>query len=65
MTRKEKAEALNQVGYDLNIAKDRMYKSVVNLTSAGMAKEADQLMKMIFKLEAFQNKYNSYSIYNK
>lgn len=56
----EKANAMNRTTSDLNKAKDDMYRAVQKLENEGLQNDADQLMKMIWKLEAFQNKYVKY-----
>jgi hypothetical protein len=56
----EKANAMDRTYCDLNKAKDDMYKAVQTLENAGLQNDADQLMKMIWKLEVFQNKYMKY-----
>lgn len=53
----DKIKAMNKTTCDLNAAKDRMYSAVCTLESYGLIKDADQLMRMIFRLESFQNKY--------
>lgn len=58
MTKAEKANTMEMTEYELNRAKSLMQEAVETLNEAGMTKDADQLLKMIYKLEAFQNKYN-------
>lgn len=59
MTKEEKREAFDSWEIDkLNQAKDLMASASDYLTEKGLYKDAEQLMKMVFKLEAFQNKYN-------
>lgn len=57
MTKETKNEIMNKTTYDLNEAKDRMYQGVQTLEDNGMIRDAETLMRMIYKLEAFQNKY--------
>ena len=52
-----KSEKMKRADYDINVAKDRMYSAVQKLEEQGLTKDAEQLMRMIYKLEAFQNKY--------
>ena len=60
MTREQKQNTMKNASYDINVAKDRMYSAVQVLEESGMEKDAGQLMKMIYRLEAFQTKYNEY-----
>lgn len=46
-----------QVASNLNTCKDKMYEAVQFLEEHNMHKDAEQLMNMIYRLEAFQNKY--------
>lgn len=58
MTRTEKQEVMEKTEYELNKAKLLMDEAVEILYDAKMFRDADQLLKMIYKLEDFQNKYN-------
>ena len=57
MTREAKARVMNEVTYDINEAKRRMYMAVEHLEGKGLSKDAEQLYRMILRLEMFQNKY--------
>ena len=53
----EKRAKFRDIVDDLNEAKDRIYQVVGELESAGMIRDAKQLMNMLYNIEAFQNKY--------
>ena len=57
MTRKEKAEVMYRNEDELNKAKYAMARVAEALENAGMTKDAETLMKMVYKLEAFEHKY--------
>lgn len=57
MKREEKAQVMKETAEDLNRAKDEMYEATLKLEAAGMVRDAERLMRMIYRLEAFQNKY--------
>lgn len=65
MTQAQKKDAMDRASYDLNEAKDRMDKAVYTLESHGMWRDAEQLRKMILRVEQFQNKYDRDSIYSR
>lgn len=65
MTQAQKKDAMDKASYDLNEAKDRMDKAVYTLESHGMWRDAEQLRKMILRVEQFQNKYDRDSIYSR
>ena len=65
MTLTQKKEAMDRTAYNLNQAKDRMYNAVYMLEAHGMWRDAEQLRRMILKVEQFQNKYDRFSIYNR
>lgn len=51
-----KAQAFNKVSDDINKAKDNMAKAAADLAEYGFDRDAEQLMRMVYRLEAFQNK---------
>lgn len=57
MKREEKAKAMDWTERHLNRAKDEIYEASEILRERGMNTDAEMLMKMIYKLETFQNKY--------
>ena len=57
MKKETKRRYMDQASCDINAAKDRMDRAASILAEAGMDKDAEQLMKMVYRLEAFQNKY--------
>ena len=57
MKKSEKMYAMNYTTYDLNVAKDRMHDASVYLAEMGLFKDSEQLEKMIYRIEKFQNKY--------
>lgn len=57
MKREEKARAMEWADRNLNRAKDEIYEASEILRERGMNTDAEMLMKVIYKLEAFQNKY--------
>ena len=59
MKKSEKTKHMNYASYSIDIAKDRMCLAAEYLQENGLEKDAEQLMKMIYKLEAFENKYNN------
>lgn len=58
MKKEKKQEIINSTTCELNGAKDRIYEAVQKLQENGMIVESNQLMKVIFRIEAIQNKYN-------
>lgn len=58
MTKREKAIEFESATYRLERAKSVMIEAEDLLREAGLIKDADQLCKMITRLETFQNKYN-------
>lgn len=52
----KKADAFNKVSDDINKAKDNMAKAAERLAEYGFDRDAEQLMRMVYRLEAFQNK---------
>ena len=58
MKKEKKQEVMNTTTGELNGAKDRIYEAVQKLQENGMNIEAEQLMKIIYRIEAIQNKYN-------
>ena len=62
MTREEKERVMDCVSNDIDSAKYKMAKAADYLAEKGLLKDAEQLMKMVYKLEAFENKYNQYRI---
>ena len=58
MKKEKKQEVMNSTICELNGAKDRIYEAVQKLQENGMNIEAEQLMKIIFRIEAIQNKYS-------
>lgn len=65
MKREEKERAMDCISNDIDSAKYKMAKAADYLAEKGMLKDAEQLMKMVYRLEAFENKYNKYSLYNR
>ena len=65
MTLAQKKEAMDRTAYDLNQAKDRMDSAVYTLEAHGMWRDAEQLRRIILKVEQFQNKYDRFSVYNR
>lgn len=59
----KRAEKFSEIVDDLNQAKDRIYSVVEELESEGFSRDAEQLMKMVYRIEAFQNKHNTSSLY--
>lgn len=57
MKKEIKIDKFNSIVSDLNEAKDRIYKVVNDLEEAGLNRDAEQLIKMLYHIEAFQNKY--------
>ena len=59
MTKEKKREIFNewQINENLNVVKDRIYNASEFLHEQGLHSDAEQLMKIIFRIEAFQNKY--------
>lgn len=59
MKKEEKQKVFNswEVQSRLNKVKDLLNDVGSYLDERGLPKEADQLMRMIFKVEAFQNKH--------
>ena len=58
MKKEEKREIINTTICELNGAKDRIYEAVQKLQDKGMVQDAEILMKIIYKIEALQNKYD-------
>ena len=58
MKKETKREVMNSTDCQLNGAKDKIYEAVQKLQENGMNIEAEQLMKIIYRIEAIQNKYN-------
>lgn len=61
MKKEEWIEAMDAVEYDLNSSKDKIWRAADDLREKGMNREADALMKIVYKIEYIQNKYNRYS----
>ena len=59
MTKEKKREIFNewQINSNLNEVKDRINDASEFLHEQGLHSDAEQLMKIIFRIEAFQNKY--------
>lgn len=59
MKREKKAEIFNEwkINENLNVVKDRIYDASEYLHEEGLHSDAEQLMKIVFRIEAFQNKY--------
>ena len=64
MKKVEKAEAMDRTTSNINRAKEELYRAVRILEEEGLEKDAEQLYRMIIRIEKFQNKYNQFSIYN-
>ena len=58
MKKEKKQEVMTSTTCELNGAKDRIYEAVQKLHENGMNTESEQLMKIIYRIEAIQNKYN-------
>ena len=58
MKKEKKQEIFRGSSCDFNRAKDSLYDVVRKLEFEGLMRDADQLMNMIYRIEAFQNKYN-------
>ena len=58
MKKARKLEIMNKTTYDLNEAKARIDYASRLLEEFGLTKDAEDLMKIVFKIEAIQNKYN-------
>ena len=56
MTKKEVFNSW-EISSNLNNVKDEIYEAVEYLEEKGLHKDAEQLMSYIYKIEAFQNKY--------
>ena len=59
----KKAEIMKRASDDITPAKDRLYRAVQTLEESGMSKDAEQLMKMIYRIESFQTKYDRYRVF--
>lgn len=57
MTRSEKHAIMRNTSCDINRAKDLLNSAVYELERGGLVKDAEQLYKMILRVESFQNKY--------
>ena len=64
MKREEKERIMDCASNDIDSAKYKMARAADYLASKGMLKDSEQLMKMVYRLEAFENKYNQYSLHN-
>ena len=62
MTKREKEKVMDYASYDINIAKDRMDQAAEKLSEKGLLKDAETLMRMVYRLEMFQTKYNEYRL---
>ena len=58
MKKEKKREVMNSTTCELNGAKDRIYEAVQKLQENGINVEAEQLLKLIYRIEGIQNKYN-------
>ena len=58
MRKTRKSEIMNKTTYDLNEAKERIARSSRLLEAYELTKDAEDLMKIVYKIEAIQNKYN-------
>ena len=57
MTKEQKKETIRKTYCDLNSAKDRIYHAAEALSDAGMGADAEALMKIIYRIESFQHRY--------
>lgn len=57
MKKEYKRESMDRTTDDLNRAKNCMARAAEDLERAGLLKDAEQLMNMVYRLEQFQNKY--------
>lgn len=57
MTREQKAAVMRKTDCDLNRAKDCVARASEILMEAGMTKDADKLMQIVYRIEALQNWY--------
>ena len=62
MKRAEKAEIMNHTMSDLNRAKDAIASAVFVLQAEGLERDAETLENMLYRLEAFQTKYDEYRL---
>lgn len=64
MTKKEKERIFNdyEICNGINKAKDRMWIAANHLEEQGLLKDAETLRKMIYRLEAFQTKYDEHRL---
>ena len=60
MRREEKARTMNEASYDINIAKDRLFKAVEILSASEMHGDAEKILDMIAKLERLQIRYEEF-----
>lgn len=60
MTKEQKSKAMRSVSDEINAAKNRMARAADELLEKGLLKDAETLMRMVYRLEEFQNKYNQY-----
>ena len=58
MKKTRKFEIMDKTTYDLNEAKERIARSSRLLEAYELTKDAEDLMKIVYKIEAIQNKYN-------
>ena len=65
MRKSEKNEIMSKTDSKLNKAKDLMAEAADILEENGLVGDAERLMKMVYRLEAFQNMYNEWSIHNR
>ena len=62
MKREEKRRIMDCVANDIDKAKYNMARAAEALESKGLAADAQQLMKMVYRLETFENKYEEYRL---
>lgn len=62
MKKEERAKVFDSLTSTFNRAKDNMARAAEELESKGLMADAQTLMRMVYKLEAFQNKYACYDI---
>jgi len=60
MRKSEKNEIMSKTDSKLNKAKDLMAEAAGILEDNGLAGDAERLMKMVYRLEVFQNMYNEW-----
>lgn len=62
MKREEKEHIMDCVANDIDKAKYNIDRAAEYLEEKGLVKDAEQLMKIIYKLESIENKYNKYRL---